>query len=455
MILKTEIWSSRTSFLFATIGCSVGLGNLWRFPYIAGENGGGAFVLIYIGFVLLIGIPVIMAELAIARRGRSNPVATTAGISLAEAGHSRWQIIGWLSIIAPLIGLSFYAVVSGWALEYLLLAAGDQFTGISDSEAEAMFANVLASPGRMLFCYSLVIVSVAFVVGSGVRNGIERVSKFMMPALFLLLVGLAGYACMVGNVSAAVSFLFEPDFSSLTAQGILMAFGQALFSLAVGTGAMLAYGAYLPADTSIPGAAWTIGLADTSAALLAGMLIFPVVFASGLNPAEGPGLIFVTLPMAFSEMPGGQLFGTLFFLLIFFAAYTSGLGMMEPFVSWLEDRPNWTRRWAALFAAVLIWLLGLAAVFSFNLWRNFTPLDMIPQMQGRTVFSILDYVTSNLMLPINAFMIAMLAGWVINSNRMREDIGIRENFSWYVWKYSVRFLAPVAILSMFVANLWE
>ena len=453
--MKTDIWSSRTTFLFATISCSVGLGNLWRFPYIAGENGGGAFVLIYIGFVLLIGIPAIMAELTIARRGRSNPVAATAGISLAETGHSRWQIIGWLSILAPLIGLSFYAVVSGWALEYLLLAASTQFAGISDSEAETMFANVLASPTRMLFCYSLVIGSVAFVVGSGVRKGIERVSKFMMPALFLLLLGLAGYACVVGNASAALSFLFEPDFSSLTAQGILMAFGQALFSLAVGTGAMLAYGAYLPADTSIPGAAWTIGLADTAAALLAGMLIFPVVFASGLNLAEGPGLIFVTLPMAFSEMPGGQLFGTLFFLLIFFAAYTSGLGMMEPFVSWLEDRPRWNRRRAALCTAVLIWLLGLAAVFSFNIWQNFTPLDMIPQMQGRTVFSILDYVTSNLMLPINALMIALLAGWVIDNQKMRADIGIRNNVSWFVWNYSIRFLAPFAILCMFVANLWE
>lgn len=453
--MKTDIWSSRTTFLFATISCSVGLGNLWRFPYIAGENGGGAFVLIYIGFVLLIGIPAIMAELAIARRGRSNPVAATAGISLAEAGHSRWQIIGWLSILAPLIGLSFYAVVSGWALEYLLLAASNRFSGISHSEAETMFANVLASPTRMLFCYSLVIGSVAFVVGSGVRKGIERVSKFMMPALFLLLLGLAGYACVVGSAGAALSFLFEPDFSRLTAQAVLMAFGQALFSLAVGTGAMLAYGAYLPAETSIPGAAWTIGLADTAAALLAGMLIFPVVFASGLNPAEGPGLIFVTLPMAFSEMPGGQLFGTLFFLLIFFAAYTSGLGMMEPFVSWLEDRPRWNRRRAALCTAVLIWLLGLAAVFSFNIWQNFTPLDMIPQMQGRTVFSILDYVTSNLMLPINALMIALLAGWVINNKQMRKDIGIHDNVSWFVWNYSIRYLAPFAIICMFVANLWE
>jgi NSS family neurotransmitter:Na+ symporter len=453
--LKTEVWSSRTTFLFATIGCSVGLGNLWRFPYIAGENGGGAFVLVYIGFVLFAGIPLIMAELAIARRGRSNPVATTAAVSYQESGHHRWQLIGWLSILAPLLGLSFYAVVAGWSLEYLLLAASGRFAGISGGQAAAMFTGVLDSPGRMLFSFSLVIVSVAVVVGSGVRRGIEAASKFMMPALFILLLGLSGYACTVGDAGAALNFLFAADFGSLTAQGVLTAFGQSLFSLAVGTGAMLAYGAYLPAETSIPGAAWAIGLADTAAALLAGMLIFPIVFASGLDPAEGPGLIFVTLPVAFSMMPGGQLFGSLFFLLVFFAAYTSGLGMMEPFVSWLEDRPRWNRRRAALLTAVLVWLLGLAAVFSFNLWKNFTPLDMIPQMQGRTVFSILDYLVSNLILPINALMIALMAGWAIASVRMRKDIGITSDLSWGVWQCSVRLLAPAAILWMFIANLLD
>lgn len=452
--MKTERWSSRATFLFATIGCAVGLGNLWRFPYIAGENGGGAFVLVYIGFVLLLGIPLIMAELAIARRGHNNPVATTAAASLQASGHRRWQLIGWLSILAPLLGLSFYGVVSGWSLEYLLLASSNSFAGIDSGQAAELFTNVLASPGRMLFWFTLVIVSVAVVVGSGVRRGIEAVSKIMMPALFILLIGLAGYACTVGDAGAAVAFLFAPDFSSLTAQGVLMAFGQCLFSLAVGTGAMLAYGAYLSPDTSIPGAAWTIGLADTAASLLAGMLIFPIVFSSGLDPAEGPGLIFVTLPIAFSEMPGGQIFASLFFLLVFFAAFTSCLGMMEPFVSWLEDRAGWNRRRAALLTAVVVFLLGLAAVFSFNLWKDFTPLDMIPPLQGRTVFSILDYVTSNLILPINALMIAVMAGWVIASARMREDIGMRSDAGWAMWQLSLRFLAPVAILCVFVVNLF-
>jgi len=451
--LKTESWSTNTTFLFATISCSVGLGNLWRFPYVAGENGGGAFVIVYLAFVLVIGIPLIMAELAIARRGHSSPVATTALVSRQESGHSRWQVIGWLSILAPPLALSFYSVVGGWSLDYLLLAAGGSFTGVDGARATAIFNSILDSPPRMLISFSLMVLSVSLVVSSGIRKGIERAARFMMPALFSLLAVLAVYACTVGDAAAAWAFMFRADFSSLTPSGVLIALGQSLFSIAVGTGALLAYGAYLPRDVSIPAAAWTIGLADTLAALMAGLVIFPIVFASGLDAGEGPGLIFVTLPVAFSEMWGGQWFAALFFLLVFFAAFTSGLGMMEPFVSWAEERPGWNRRRAALGTGLLVWVLGLAAVFSFNLWKNFTPLDFIPQLAGRTVFSILDYVVSNFILPFNAMLIALLAGWAINARRMREDIGIVSGTSWLIWCTSIRFLAPVAVFSVFLFNL--
>ena len=452
--MKTESWSSQATFLFATVSCSVGLGNLWRFPYIAGENGGGAFVLVYIGFVLLIGIPLIMAELAIARRGHRSPVDTTAHISQEESGHRRWQLIGWLSILAPALALSFYSVVGGWSLDYLLLAASGRFAGVEAEQAGELFSQVLASPARMLVSFSLMVVSVSLVVGSGIRLGIERAAKIMMPLLFLLLLILAGYACTVGDAVGALTFLFTPNFSSLSADGVLMALGQSLFSIAVGTGALLAYGAYLPKTVSIPRAAWTIGLADTAAALLAGLVIFPIVFASGLDAGEGPGLIFVTLPVAFSEFPGARVVGPLFFLLIFFAAFTSGLGMMEPFVSWLEDRRGWNRVKAATATGAMIWLLGLAAVFSFNLWKNFTPLDMIPALEGRTVFSILDYVVSNFVLPLNAMLIALMTGWAIDNRRMRSDIGIESGVSWLIWQLSVRYLAPLAVMSVFLYNLF-
>ena len=451
--MKTETWSSRTTFLFATISCSVGLGNLWRFPYVAGENGGGAFVLVYLFFVFSIGVPLVMAELAIARRGHASPVATTAAISAEESGHSRWQIIGWMSVLAPLLALGFYSVVGGWSLDYLLQAASGAFVDADADRAGKLFANVLASPLRMIASLSIMVVSVAIVVGSGLSRGIEQIAKFMMPALFALLFSLAIYSNIVGDSARAWDFMFNTDFSKLSANGILIALGQSLFSIAVGTGALLAYGAYLSDDISIPQAAWAIGLADTFAALLAGLVIFPIVFGSGLDAGEGPGLIFVTLPLAFSVMPAGQFVAALFFLLVFLAAFTSGLGMMEPFVSWAEERKTLSRPKAALLTGALVWVLGLAAVFSFNIWKDFTPLDMIEQLRGLTVFSILDYVVSNFMLPFNALLIALMAGWAINSVRMRQDIGIKSDFAWRAWQLSTRLLAPIAVTCVFLFNI--
>ena len=316
-----------------------------------------------------------------------------------------------------------------------------------------MFATLLDSPLRMIASFSLMIVGVAFVVGTGLRRGIEKVATFMMPALAVLLISLAVYANIVGSSAQAWQFLFDADFSKLTSEAVLMALGQSLFSIAIGTGALLAYGAYLPDYVSIPRAAWTIALADTAAALIAGLLIFPIVFASDLDASEGPGLIFVTMPLAFAQMPGAQVVGPMFFLLVFFAAFTSGIGMLEPFVSWAEERSGLDRRKAVSVTAVLVWLLGLAAVFSFNIWKDFTPLDMIPQLEGRTVFSILDYGVSNVILPINALLIALFAGWAINSRNMRRDIGLEQNLGWYLWQFSIRILAPVAVLSVFLFNL--
>lgn len=410
-------------------------------------------MLVYLGFVLFIGVPLVMAELAIARRGRSSPVTTIALVAEAESGSRGWQSIGWMSVLGPLLALSFYAVVGGWSLDYLVKAATADFSNASSEQAQQMFATLLDSPLRMIASFSLMIVGVAFVVGTGLRRGIEKVATFMMPALAVLLISLAVYANIVGSSAQAWQFLFDADFSKLTSEAVLMALGQSLFSIAIGTGALLAYGAYLPDYVSIPRAAWTIALADTAAALIAGLLIFPIVFASDLDASEGPGLIFVTMPLAFAQMPGAQVVGPMFFLLVFFAAFTSGIGMLEPFVSWAEERSGLDRRKAVSVTAVLVWLLGLAAVFSFNIWKDFTPLDMIPQLEGRTVFSILDYGVSNVILPINALLIALFAGWAINSRNMRRDIGLEQNLDWYLWQFSIRILAPVAVLSVFLFNL--
>ncbi len=452
-VRKEQTWSSPTTFLLATISCSVGLGNLWRFPYVAGENGGGAFVLVYLGFVFVVGVPLVMAELTIARRGQASPVSTIFNVAAEESRSPSWGAIGWMSSVAPLLALSFYAVVGGWSLTYLLEAARGRFVETSQQEAAQLFTDTLNSPVSMEIAATLMIAGVTIVVGSGLRRGIETVAKFMMPALAVLLVGLAIYANITGDSARALAFMFEADFSRLGPDAILIALGQSLFSIAVGTGALLAYGAYLPRSVSIGAAAWTIALSDTAAAILAGLLIFPIVFAAGFDAGEGPGLVFITLPVAFAQMPGSQIIAPLFFLTVFFAAFTSGIGMMEPFVSWAEEKQWLTRPRAAALTGFMVWLLSFAAVFSFNIWKDFTPLDMIPQLAGKTVFSILDYGVSNFILPLNALLIALFAGWAIKESTMQTDMGVQSRTGWLLWLWSIRIVAPVAIGAIFIFNL--
>lgn len=449
---KHEDWSSSFAFLMATVGSAVGLGNLWRFPYIAGENGGGAFVLVYLVFIFAVGVPLVMAELAMGRRGHQSPVGSLQILRSAEGAGGAWMSIGWLSILAPLVGLTFYSVVAGWSLDYIVKALRGSFTGISGTGGESLFDALLASPGRLILWHTVYLGTVVLIVGRGIRGGIERTTKVVMPILFLLLVILVIYANVAGDARRGFEFLFATDFHRLTSANILMALGQALFSISVGTGALLTYGAYLPSESDIPKAAWTIGIVDTAAALLAGFAIFPIVFASGLNPGEGPGLTFVTLPVAFGQMPAGQLFGTCFFVLVFFAAFTSSLAMLEPFVSWLEEHQGFRRFPMAVYSGAGVWIVGLSAVFSFNIWKDFKPFDMIPLLEGRTIFSLLDFAVSNLMLPINAFLIAVFAGWVMSRRTMCEEFGMHAGIGIGLWSLLVRYFAPVAVAAVFVFN---
>ena len=312
MSSPTKTWSSRFAFLCAVVGASIGLGNLWRFPYVAGENGGGAFIIVYLIIILLLCVPLIMAELAMGRRGGKSPVVTMASLC-REGGHSGfWKAIGWLSIIAPVTGLCFYAVVAGWSLDYVFLALRGEFVSITPETAQRQFADLLASPGRLTLWYTLYIVATVWIIGRGVRRGIEAVTTFMLPTLFVMIVVLVVYGHIEGAPARAWQFMFNPDFSSITWQSLLIALGQALFSITVGTGVLLTYGAYLSRDFSLPGPAWIIAISDTLAALFCGLAIFTIVFASGLDPTGGPGLMFVTLPIALGGMPAGYFFSVVF-----------------------------------------------------------------------------------------------------------------------------------------------
>jgi len=437
-------WSSRSAFLMAAIGAAVGLGNLWRFPYIAGENGGGAFVLIYIGFVLILGVPLIMAELALGREGKMSAIGTMA--IMVRKGHSPfWKIIGFFSILVPLLALTYYSVVAGWSLDYFIKAITGSFDGIDAAGSGAMFDNLLGSWQQLTLWHTVYMVSIIVIISKGVKAGLESTVKIMMPGLFLLLAILSAYAMYTGKGGQAFDFLFTPDFSKITGQTILIALGQALFSLAVGVGAMITYGAYLSEDVSLPKAAIIIAASDTIVALLAGFMIFPIVFQYHLVPGEGPGLIFATLPIAFGQMPGGLIFGALFFLLLTFAAFTSSLAMLEPTISWFEDK-GLSRPKTAWISGIGAWAVGLLMLLSFNLLSDFKPLSFISALADKNLFGIMDFLVANVMLPINALLLALFTGWAMSRKTLSDQLNYPLNgLSFAIWQFSMRYFAPVAI----------
>ena len=436
-------WSSRRAFLMATVGAAVGLGNLWRFPFIAGENGGGAFVLIYIGFIVVLGIPIVMAELAIGRRGQHSAVDTMEALAVAEGRSRAWITVGWLSLLIPLMGLSFYSVVAGWALDYIVKAGADAFSGFDGARSGAMFDDLMASPLRLLFFHSLFMFLSVLVVSKGLHGGIERVLKILMPALFVLLLIMVAYSFFAADMSSGFRFLFSPDFSKITPAVLLMALGQAFFSLAVAVGVFITYGSYLPKEYSLASSAMSIAAIDTMVALFAGLAIFPLVFEYGLDPSGGPGLIFVTLPIAFGQMPGGQFFGLLFFILLFFAAISTAIGMLEPVISWCEDR-GLKRSLMTAIAGFSVWLIGVSALLSFNVWSDVKLLSWLPLVSDKGIFDLLDFTVSNLMLPINALLIALFAGWGMSRASTRDELDIGDGF-YAGWRFIIRYIAPLAI----------
>lgn len=450
-----ESWSSKTTFILATLGASVGLGNLWRFPYVAGENGGGAFVLIYIAFVLIIGIPLVAAELAMGRSGAQSPINTIRQLQRKVGASPLWNCIGWLSVVIPFLALSYYSVIAGWSFDYLITAVNGGFADLSTVSSQAAYDSLLASPSKLTLWHSLYLAIVIFVVGMGIRRGIEKVALIMMPMLFVLLVVLAIYGLVAGDAARGIEFLFKPRFSELSGEGILTALGQALFSVSIGTGARLTFGAYLTKDINIPQSATILCLADTGASLLAGLAIFPIVFAAGLDPAGGPGLTFVVLPVAFGGMAGGSFFATLFFILFFFAAVTSSIAMLEPVVSWLEEHQGFQRFKVACFSGSAVWLIGLASVFSFNIWQDFKPLSIIPVFKDRNIFQILDFLIANLMLPANALLIALFAGWIISHKILYQELGFQDQWRFRGWLIPVRYVAPVALTATFIFYLLQ
>jgi len=436
-------WSSRFAFILAATGSAVGLGNIWKFPYITGENGGGAFVIVYLVCVLLIGIPIMIAETMLGRRSQRNPVETMELLTEEAGADGNWLYLGWMGVIAGVLILSYYSVIAGWASAYIVKAFAGSFFDADGAAVKGIFNDFIASPMQLIFWHSLFMLATMMIVVRGVNNGLEKALQFLMPTLFVLMILLVGYAMTTGSYTRGLHFIFMPDFSKLTGDSVLTAMGHAFFTLSLGMGAIMVYGSYLPKGISIAKTVFLIAGADTVVALLAAIAIFPIVFANNLHPDSGPGLIFQTLPVAFGAMTGGWLMGILFFVMLVIAALTSSISLIEPVVEWLVEDKDFSREKACIWSGLATWLLGLGTVFSFNVWSNFKFFD-------RTIFQLLDYLTANLMLPIGGFCIAIFAGWIMKRQHSEQELNIPNAAGYQVWKILISYVAPSAVFFVFL-----
>jgi NSS family neurotransmitter:Na+ symporter len=446
MAITTSVhgmWSSRLAFILAATGSAVGLGNIWRFPYTTGEYGGGAFVLVYLLCVAAVGVPVMMAEVMLGRRGRQSPINTMRALARAEGKNPAWQLLGWMGILAGFVILSFYSVVAGWTLAYVFRAAGGAFEGVSADEIASAFGAFVSDPERMLAWHTIFMVLSVLVVARGVASGLERAVRILMPALFVLLIAMVGYAMSSGHFAEGVAYLFQPDFSKLGTAGVLSAMGQAFFSLSLGMGAIMIYGSYLSSHASIGRNVVIIAGMDTLVAVLAGLAIFPIVFANGLEPQLGSGMVFKVLPIAFGQMPGGHLFGTLFFLLLVFAAWTSAISLLEPVVAWLVENRGFSRVRASVLAGATVWLLGIVSLLSLNLWSGFT-------IFGMGFMELFEFLAANILLPLGGLLIAIFAGWSLSRAASEDELGARPPL-YALWRFLIRYVAPIGVAIVFLS----
>jgi neurotransmitter:Na+ symporter, NSS family len=440
---KRVTWKNRWTFMLATAGSAIGLGNIWKLPYMIGVNGGSAFVLVFIACIFFVGIPLMMTEILLGRRAQKNPHDGMAALAIEASASKYWRAIGGMGMLTGLLILGFYSVIGGWVLSYIWFAIQDAFHNIDGVHAKANFDALLASPITLVFWHSLFMLLTMGVVAHGVNQGLERANNILIPALFVILLILLGYSMAVGDFAASSHFMFAPDFSKITPVAVLSALGHAFFSLSLGMGAVMVYGSYLQRDVSIARTTIYIALADTCLGLLVGLAIYSLVFANQLAPAAGPGLIFQTLPIAFGHMPGGSIIGILFFLLVAFAAWTSAISLVEPAIAWITENTQITRMQSALIIGIATWLLGITVVMSFNDWGD------IKIVFGLNIFETLDKLTSTILLPLGGLMMAIFAGYVMKTNHVQEELDLKD-FGFSCWRMTNNIIAPIAILAVFL-----
>jgi len=430
-----EQWKTKLGFMLAAAGSAVGLGNIWRFPFLVGQNGGAAFVIIYLGFILLIGASLMIGEIAVGRKGKANSMDSYRNI----APNSIWHVTGLIGVILNFLILSFYSVISGWALYYFVKALFGQL--LTNDDYTSQFNQFISEPLMPILFQILLILMVIYVVSKGIKNGIERWNNLLMPTLFVLLIILAIRSLTLSGSSAGLDFFLKPDFSKVTTEVILTALGQAFFSLSLATGMYVTYGSYLRNDTNIPSNVGGIVILDTLVALLSGIIIFPAVFHFGINPNEGPGLVFVTFPAIFTSMPFGEIFAALFFFLIFVAAFTSAISLLEVLSTFLREKMNISRNSSTWIMGIIVMIFGIPNTLSFGPLADMLLLD-------RTVFDWFDYLSSNVLMPIAGLLLSIFVGWVWKPEQVREEIEKDGNkFPFFtLWSFLIKYIIPVAIL---------
>ncbi|RCK42274.1 sodium-dependent transporter [Thalassospira xiamenensis] len=442
-MIKREHWGSRLGFILAAAGSAVGLGNIWKFPYMAGENGGGAFLLIYLALVFTIGLSVMLAEMVIGRMAEKNAIG-----AFAKLKGGAWPLVGLCGVAAAFIILSFYSVVAGWTISYMVKSITGALAIEDPAALGSIFGGFIADPVSPLIYHAIFMALTVFVVLSGVGSGIERASKILMPALFALLLVLIVRSVTLPGAGEGIAFLLSPDFSKVTWATVSEALSQAFFSLSLGMGAMITYGSYLSKKENIASSAGWVTLLDTSVAVMAGLLILPAVFAFGFDPSAGPGLTFITLPAVFAHMPMGSIFAFMFFLLLGIAALTSAVSILEVVVAYFVDDRGISRKGASITVGVIIFLLGIPSSLSMGLMGEF-------KIFGLGFFDLMDYVSSKLLLPIGGLFISLFVGWVV-WGKAKEDIAAHNGVVplWINgWGIIVKFIAPLAIAFILLKGL--
>jgi NSS family neurotransmitter:Na+ symporter len=443
--MSRDGFGSKVGIIAAAAGSAVGLGNIYRFPCELGNNGGGAFLLVYLMIVVCLGVPVMLSELIIGRRTQKNPI----GAFKMLKPRSAWPVIGYMGVFCAFIIMAFYSTVAGWTLEYIVKAVGNQFQGKELAVIEQEFADFHNMGWRNVLWQSIFIFLTAFVVFKGVADGIEKYSKVLMPLLIIILIILAIRSVTLPGARDGLAFLFHPDFSKITGSVLISALGQVFFSLSMGMGVLITYGSYIKKDDNLTTTALSVTLSDTLVAVLAGIVIFPAAFSFGVKPTEGMGLVFSTLPMIFNQMAGGYFFCIIFFVLLAVAALTSTISLLEVIVAYFVEELHLKRRWATVIAALGCMVLGVFASLSL---RDGTSLTIA----GMSFFDSLDFLSAKILLPIGAFFIVIFVGWILGKSKFFEEItnegGLKLSVKGVIF-FIIRFLAPLAIAFIFITGL--